>query len=92
MYNETCTKPAHANACATPAAPPPSVGDALMRCGTVLCDCHRQASLIMQALEGTEAEDPINEPATIRDQALNAVEASALLLHKLERIRDILCG
>lgn len=39
MYNETCTKPALTNVCDAPAAPPPSVGDALIRCGTVLGGC-----------------------------------------------------
>ena len=42
--------------------------------------------------DGEEIEDPINEPAPIHVQALNAVEASILVLHKLERIRVILCG
>ena len=92
MYNETCTNPAPANVCATTVAPPPSVGDALARCGAVLGDCQRQASLILQALDGAEIEDPIIEPATIHVQALNDVEAAILLFHKLERIRGILCG
>lgn len=92
MYNEICTKPAPANVCDAPAAPPPSVGDALIRCGAVLGDCQRQASLILQALDGVEIEDPINEPATIHVQALNAVDASILVFHKLEKIREILCG
>lgn len=76
---------------ATP-CPPPSVGDAILRCNEVICDCHRQASLILQALEGSEADDPVCEPATIAASSIHAVESATIVLHMLERIRGILCG
>ena len=92
MYNETCTKPAPTNVCDAPVAPPPSVGDAILRCCVVIGDCQRQASLILQALEGSQAEDPICEPATIAASSIHAVESATIVLHMLERIRGILCG
>lgn len=74
------------------AAPLPSIGDAILRCNEVICDCHRQASMILQALEGSEADDPVCEPATIAASANHAVEGAVIVQQMLERIRGILCG